>query len=131
MQIGREELKRKLKELDDELLISRDKSLYKLDTTKRTTLKTILGEIEIERRLYIFNNGIEKKFVYLLDEYLELFRQKTKYSTTILDIVQYKTCEENQSTREVSKFLKNSEISMTQQTVWELMKRIESGEIVS
>lgn len=128
MNLGRDELKRKLEAIDDELLISRNKALYKVDSKSRTKLKTIMGEVEIERRIYVFDNGIEKKYVYLLDEYLELFKygNGSKYSDTVLEILEYKSAKEGKSTREISKFFDTNQVQMSQQTVWDIMKKNES-----
>ncbi len=128
MNLGRDELKRKLEEIDDELLISRNKVLYKVDSKSRTKLKTVMGEIEIERRVYVFDNGIEKRFVYLLDEYLELFKygNGSKYSDTVLEILEYKGVKEEKSTREISKFFESNQVQMSQQTVWDLLKKVGS-----
>ena len=62
-----------LERYDDYLMESRDKEAYRNKGKRRTTVKTVYGEVEYERRIYevIREDGL-KEFVYLLDEQLEI-----------------------------------------------------------
>ncbi len=62
-----------LEEYDRILMKERDRSKYRHKGYRRTTIKTIYGEVEYQRAIYevIEDDGI-KQYVYLLDEMLEL-----------------------------------------------------------
>lgn len=119
------ELKKRLEDIDEELYLSRDEKLYSLyaGQKKKLTIKTIMGNVEILRRLYVYDNGKETKFVHLLDEYLDLHKMNTKYSNTVIEIITYLHKDEDKSTREIAKFLKDNQVSMSQQTVWDILER--------
>ena len=60
-----------LQTLDRELMKVRDKALLRHKGHRKTCIKTLMGEVEYSRAVYqVMDNGNEKKFVYLLDEYL-------------------------------------------------------------
>ena len=62
-----------LKNLDLMLLAKRDTKLYRAKGIKHTCLKTIMGPVEFERRIYEYKTEDGKKaFKYLLDEYLNM-----------------------------------------------------------
>ena len=62
-----------LKNLDMKLMAERDKKLYRAKGIKHTCLKTIMGPVEYERRIYEYQteDGL-KAFKYLLDDYLNM-----------------------------------------------------------
>ena len=66
MKCGRDIIKRYLKEADEEILATRDKKLYRCKGERSTSVKTKLGVIEYERRIY--QNTESKEHVFLLDE---------------------------------------------------------------
>lgn len=50
---------------------SRDKELLRNKGHRKTCIKTLMGEVEYSRAVYqVMDNECEKKFVYLLDEYV-------------------------------------------------------------
>ena len=60
-----------LEALDQELMKSRDKGLLRHKGHRKTCIKTLMGEVEYSRAVYqVMDNECEKKFVYLLDEYV-------------------------------------------------------------
>jgi len=62
-----------LKKLDYKLMEERDKKKYRNKGLKKATIKTIMGEIEYERRIYEYESEEGKKgYKYLLDEYLKM-----------------------------------------------------------
>ncbi len=62
-----------LKELDGKLMKERDKKKYRNKGFKKTTIKTIMGEIEYNRRIYEYETEEGKKgYKFLLDEYLNM-----------------------------------------------------------
>ena len=71
--LGQEYTKDFLERYDIYLMENRDKNAYRNKGKRTTTVKTIYGEVEYERRVYEVarEDGI-KEFVYLLDEQLEI-----------------------------------------------------------
>ena len=62
-----------LKNLDDMILEKRDKKLYRFKVFKHTCIKTIMGPVEFDRRVYSYIDEFGKKsYRYLLDEYLSM-----------------------------------------------------------
>ena len=59
--------------LDNMILEKRDKKAYRFKVFKHTCIKTIMGPVEIDRRVYkhVDENG-KKSYRYLLDEYLDM-----------------------------------------------------------
>lgn len=72
-QLGREYTRDFLERYDTYLMENRDKKAYRNKGKRTTTVKTIYGEVEYERRVYEVTreDGI-KEFAYLLDEQLEI-----------------------------------------------------------
>jgi hypothetical protein len=54
--------------LDKKLLMSRDRAVYRAKDLRALTIKTLMGEVEIKRRLYKTKEG----YSYLLDEAINL-----------------------------------------------------------
>jgi hypothetical protein len=68
---GRNLLKSILTKLDDDLMIHRDRHMYRHKGKRRTTLKTVMGEVEYDRALYKYTDetGVSS-YVYLLEKEL-------------------------------------------------------------
>ena len=62
-----------LERYDTELMLQRDKEQYRNKGSRKTTIKTIYGEVEYSRRVYqtVLESG-EKAFVFLLDEAMQM-----------------------------------------------------------
>jgi len=59
--------------IDDKIAKSRDRSEYRHKGKRKTTLKTLMGEVEFERVIYETQNEEgEKAYVFLLDEVMKL-----------------------------------------------------------
>ena len=72
-QICQEFTKEFLEQYDRQLMELRDKVKYRNKGRRPTTLKTIFGEVNYQRTVYEVMDGTNgKRFVYLLDENLEL-----------------------------------------------------------
>lgn len=72
-EIGRNYTQELLEKYDDYLKNSRDKSVYRHKGLKRTAIKTVYGEVVYSRIIYeVKNEDGTKRYVYLLDETLEL-----------------------------------------------------------
>ena len=71
--IGREITKQILEIMDQELKAERDKSAYRNKGLRTTTVKTVYGEVTYGRTVYqTYDSYGQKRFVYLLDENLQL-----------------------------------------------------------
>jgi len=71
--IGRDITKRFLEGYDDLLLKERDKVAYRNKGKRKTTIKTVYGEVTYSRRIYeVTRESGLKEFVYLLDEQLKI-----------------------------------------------------------
>ncbi len=69
--VAAEYMKECLQELDRQLMKSRDKSILRHKGHRKTCIKTLMGEVEYSRAVYEITDGSsERKFVYLLDEYM-------------------------------------------------------------
>lgn len=68
MNYGREQMKEHLERLDEELCKNRDKKRYRDKGRRKTVLKTKMGDLEYERKLYLDTAASE--YVYLLDDEL-------------------------------------------------------------
>ena len=68
-EIAAELLKRYLENMDKELSLTRDKQLYRHKGIRKRTIKTLMGEVDISRRIYqVTNEEGVKEHRYLLDE---------------------------------------------------------------
>ena len=73
LQFGREIAAKALESLDEQMLNSRDASRFRCKGFQKTCIKTIMGAVEFERRVYVDNAAVEGAHcVHLLDEALEL-----------------------------------------------------------
>ena len=62
-------LKEQLEKRDSQLMLSRDRTVYRHKGLRRTVIKTVMGEVEYSRAIYERKNEDgTKSFVYLLDE---------------------------------------------------------------
>lgn len=86
MELGRKLIQDKLRMIDKLIKEYRDKDVYEVKDMQPTTIKTRLGEIPIVRRRYkMVINGITK-WVYLLDELLEI-NEFGEYSQSIVEMI--------------------------------------------
>jgi uncharacterized protein family (UPF0236) len=86
MKLGREIIQDELRMLDKLILKYRDKEVFTPKDMQPTTIKTKLGEIPITRRRYkVVING-KAKWIYLLDELLEI-NDFGLYSQGIVEMV--------------------------------------------
>lgn len=60
-----------LQGIDRRLMKTRDKKVYRHIGHRKTCLKTLMGEVEYSRAIYeVMDGSSERKFIYLLDEYM-------------------------------------------------------------
>jgi len=61
-----------LEDLDARLMKDRNRSTHRHKGTRKTTIKTLMGEVEYERAVYeVKGDGVGQKYVYLLDKALQ------------------------------------------------------------
>ena len=66
---GCEALKEQLKKWDSRLRETRDRAIYRHKGLRKAVIKTVMGEVEYSRALYVRENGDgTKRSIYLLDE---------------------------------------------------------------
>ncbi len=72
-QVAREVMRQMLTVLDDHLAKERDNKIYRDKGKRKTSMKTLMGEVEFSRRVYKHERetGV-REYVYLLDEALGL-----------------------------------------------------------
>lgn len=86
MKLGRKLIQDELRMIDELIKDYRDKEIFEVKDMQATTIKTKLGEIPIARRRYkMVINGITK-YVYLLDELLEL-NEFGEYSQSVVEMI--------------------------------------------
>lgn len=70
-EVACEELRNMLQEIDRWLMKTRDRAIYRHKGHRKTCIKTLMGEVEYSRAIYeVMDGSSERKFVYLLDEYM-------------------------------------------------------------
>lgn len=70
--IGRQITVYMLEQIDENLMKNRDKKRYKSKQIRQTTIKTVYGEVEYSRRMYLDKQTNE--YVYLLDDSMQMER---------------------------------------------------------
>ncbi len=86
MELGRNLIKDDLKLIDRLIKQYRDKETFKIKDIQKTTIKTKLGEIEFFRTRYEMKINDVKKYVYLLDELLEI-NGIGQYSQSVVEMI--------------------------------------------
>lgn len=86
MELGRNLIKDKLKVIDKLIKQYRDKEVFKIKDSQKTTIKTRLGEIEFFRRRYEMEINGTRKCIYLLDELLEI-NSIGQYSQSVVEMI--------------------------------------------
>ena len=86
MELGRNLIKDELKLIDKLIKQYRDKEVFKIKDSQKTTIKTRLGEIEFFRRRYEMEINGARKTIYLLDELLEI-NNIGQYSQSVVEMV--------------------------------------------
>ena len=86
MELGRSIIQEDLRMLDKLIKDCRDKEIFECKDMQPTTLKTKLGEIPISRRRYKMVIDGKVKWIYLLDEFLQI-NEFGLYSQSIVEMV--------------------------------------------
>ena len=86
MELGRMLIQDELRMIDKLILDNRDSDLFKPKDFQTTTIKSRLGEIPITRRRYKMVINGTTKYVYLLDELLEI-NEFGEYSQSVVEMI--------------------------------------------
>ncbi|XXF69966.1 UPF0236 family protein [Thermoanaerobacterium thermosaccharolyticum] len=109
--------------IDDMLLEKRDKKEYRCKGKRHTNIKTVMGTVEFDKRIYEHTNSEGKKeYIYLLDKYLKM-DTIGHISTNLIEKIVENTTE--MSYREAVKnieSLTNQSISHT--TAWNIIQKV-------
>lgn len=114
-----------LQSLDGELMKSRDKELLRHKGHRKTCIKTLMGEVEYSRAVYqVMDNECEKKFVYLLDEYVG-FENIGFISANLVERIADNICETSygQTAKNISSLTGQS---ISHQGVWNVVQKLGS-----
>lgn len=112
-----------LERLDKKLLEERDKKAYRCKGFKHTCLKTIMGTVEIDRRIYEHvNEEGKKQFIYLLDEYLNMETIGHMSPNIVEKIIENTTDKSFRKTAEKIEKSSNQNISHT--AVWNIVQTL-------
>ena len=114
-----------LESLDQELMKSRDKELLRHKGHRKTCIKTLMGEVEYSRTVYqVMDNECEKKFVYLLDEYVG-FENIGFISANLVERIADNICETSygQTAKNISSLTGQS---ISHQGVWNVVQKLGS-----
>jgi len=116
---GRAAMAEHLEELDDALAETRDKKQYRDKGRRRTVLKTMLGEVEFSRRVYVAEDDTGmKEHIYLLDEALGI-DTPGQISPMLSEMVTTAVCESTyrETARQVSELTGQT---ISHQTAWSI-----------
>jgi len=92
-ELGRALIREKIEEYDEYLMDSRDKLKYRHRGADKSTIKTVLGEVEYKRVGYdIMVDGARTGRVYLLDEAMEI-SGSGQYSELMTELIVQACCE--------------------------------------
>ncbi|WP_242971931.1 ISLre2 family transposase [Haloimpatiens massiliensis] len=118
-------MKKVLTHLDRRLLDERDTKVYRNKGFKHTCLKTIMGNIEFDRRIYEYETDDGKiAYKFLLDEYLQMDTIGHISTTLVEKMVDNVTNVSYRNTAKNIKELTNQEISHT--AVWNVVQKLGS-----
>ena len=123
MEFGRKLVVRVLEHKDQELAETRDRKQFRCKGKRQTSIKTILGVIEISRNVYVDNAAPEGgKCVYLLDEELEI----EKVGLVSEDVCQAAATAVCESTyRGAAKMItETTGLSISAQGVWNIIQKL-------
>lgn len=121
---GRKWIAEQFEKRDDELTAKRDKSRYRDKGKRATTIKTVIGDIQYSRRVYLDNYAEDdsNKFVYLLDEDLGLKKIgdfTPGLSSKIIQLIP--ECSYRESARQMSDYTGSSISAMA---LWNVVQKV-------
>lgn len=112
-----------LEKLDEKLMKERDRDIYRNKGFKKTTIKTVMGEVEYKRRIYEYKTEEGKKaYIYLLDEYLNMETIGHISTNLVEKIVDLATDESYRKTAEKITEMTNQSISHS--AAWNIIQTV-------
>ena len=124
-EIAREMTRNVLERYDQELMIERDMAKYRHKGFKKTSIKTVYGEVEYSRRIYkVMPEGSRPAFVFLLDEAMKMEKIGLVSSNLAAKIAMTITEAPYRATAEMISSACGQTISY--QGVWNLIQRLGS-----
>ena len=123
-EIGCSLLREIIENYDRELQESRDKKIYRHRGLKQDSIKTVMGIVDYKRTIYEVNENEQKKFVFLLDDYLNL-TEFGKISANLVEKVLNLVVETNSYRDAADQLMQTLNISMSHETVRDIV--IKSG----
>ena len=123
LQFGREITAKALESMDEQLLGDRDVKRFRCKGFQKTCIKTIMGSVEFERRVYLDNAAVEGPHcVHLLDEALEL-NQIGLVTENVCKLAATAACETTY--RAAAKTItETTGLSISPQGVWNIVQKL-------
>ena len=123
LQFGREITAKALESMDEQLLGDRDVSRFRCKGFQKTCIKTIMGSVEFQRRVYLDNAAAEGPHcVHLLDEALEL-NQIGLVTENVCKLAATAACETTY--RAAAKTItETTGLSISPQGVWNIVQKL-------
>lgn len=120
---GREIMAKVLAEVDEQLFKQRDSKEYKSEGLRKTCLKTLMGEVEYNRRVYwTLDESGGKEYIYLLDKVLGI-DAPGKMSELVSTVIATAACESDY--REVAeKVSEMSGLKISHTTAWSVTQAV-------
>jgi len=122
LEAGREMMVKIFKMLDDEILATRDVSRYRCKGFNHTCVKTLLGAVEYDRRVYVDNAAVESlKCVHLLDQELNV-ESVGMVSQGVCELISKNICESSfrSTSRQITEL---TGLSISAQGVWNVVQK--------
>ena len=123
LQFGREIVTKALESMDEQLLGSRDVSRFRCKGFQKTCIKTIMGSVEFQRRVYLDNAAVEAPHcVHLLDDALAL-NQIGLVTENVCKLAATAACETTY--RAAAKTItETTGLSISPQGVWNIVQKL-------
>ncbi|HCC03760.1 MAG TPA: hypothetical protein DEP51_02740 [Clostridiales bacterium] len=119
-ELGCNILKNIIERYDEKLQNERDKKAFRHRGLKPDSIKTVMGVVEYKRAIYEYVEGENKKFVYLLDENLNL-SEFGKISENLVERILNIAVETNSYRDAAEQLMQTLNISISHETVREIV----------
>ena len=113
-------LKEIIEKYDHKLQDERDKKLLRHRGLKPDSIKTVMGVVEFKRTIYEYNDDGQDKFVFLLDEHLQL-SEYGKISKNLVDKILNIVVETNSYRDAAAQLMELLNISISHETVRDIV----------
>ena len=120
LELGKMIVKEQLEDLDEKLMQERDSKRYRNKGSRKTAVKTKLGTVEYNRRIY--HDAVENKYIFLLDEAISP-QSVGLYDENVCNNIEEMIC--NQSFRETARSISETTgLDITHQAVWNIVQKL-------